>query len=220
MNVIVIILSIFVVFLLYILINYFSNNSTKLASETSLLSNNVIVPVKSSPNATRYALSIWLCVNSWNNYDKIIYEFPGKIKLYLDTTTPTLKVNIGTVKDPVIIIITPNFPLQKWTYVTVSVDNYFVDCYIDGKLIKSIKLENLQSTNTEATIYIGGKVTTANDTLISNFYRWTNALAPHEVWNQYIKGNGSNFLSRTFSSYGLDINLKKDNIISSTIHLL
>ena len=51
MNVIVIILSIFVVFLLYILINYFSNNSTKLASETSLLSNNVIVPVKSNPNA-------------------------------------------------------------------------------------------------------------------------------------------------------------------------
>ena len=137
----VIILSVIVVFLLFILINYFSNNSVKLASQTSLLSGNTIIPITSIPDAKRYALGIWIYVNSWSmNNDKIIYEYPGKIKLYLDSTTPTLYASVATtVGSPTIITLTQNFPLQKWTYVTLSVDNSFVDSYIDGKLVKSIK---------------------------------------------------------------------------------
>jgi hypothetical protein len=34
-------------------------------------------------------------------------------------------------------MITDNFPLQKWVYIIISVDNQYVDAYLDGKLIQS-----------------------------------------------------------------------------------
>ena len=52
---------------------------------------------------------------------------------------------------------------QKWTYITVSVDNSYVDSYLDGKLVKSIKIEGLQSSHTDANVYLGGKVITPSE---------------------------------------------------------
>ena len=43
-------------------------------------------------------------------------------------------------------IITDNFPLQKWVCIGLSVDSQFVDGYIDGKLIRSQRFKT--GTNT------------------------------------------------------------------------
>ena len=140
MNLIIIVLSVSVIFLLFILLKYFSNNSTKLVKQSSLLTSNAVIPVTLNPSATRYAFGIWVYVKSWNNNIKTIFEFPGKIKIYLDASTPTLSVSINTtVGNPTVVKLTQNFPLQKWTYVTVSVDNSYIDSYIDGKLVKDRK---------------------------------------------------------------------------------
>ena len=221
MNLIIIVLSVSVIFLLFILLKYFSNNSTKLVKQSSLLTSNAVIPVTLNPSATRYAFGIWVYVKSWNNNIKTIFEFPGKIKIYLDASTPTLSVSINTtVGNPTVVKLTQNFPLQKWTYVTVSVDNSYIDSYIDGKLVKSIKLEGLQDGYTEANIYLGGKVNNPSDIQISNFLRWSNALTPQDVWNEFIKGNGSNWMKSMFSQYGLDLNLKKDSTIAATLNLI
>ena len=98
---------------------------------------------------------------------------------------------------------------QKWTYITVSVDNSYVDSYLDGKLVKSIKIEGLQSSHTDANVYLGGKVITPSDIQVSNFLRWTNALTPQDVWNEFNKGNGGNWLKSAFSQYGLDSDQSK-----------
>ena len=221
MNLIIIVLIVSVIFLLFILLKYFSNNSTKLVKQSSLLTSNAVIPVTLNPSATRYAFGIWVYVKSWNNNIKTIFEFPGKIKIYLDASTPTLSVSINTtVGNPTVVKLTQNFPLQKWTYVTVSVDNSYIDSYIDGKLVKSIKLEGLQDGYTEANIYLGGKVNNPSDIQISNFLRWSNALTPQDVWNEFIKGNGNNWMKSMFSQYGLDLNLKKDSTIAATLNLI
>ena len=221
MNLIIIVLSVSVILLLFILFRYFSNNSTKLAKQSTLLTSNAVIAVTSNPSATRYAFGIWIYVKSWNTTIKPIFEFPGKIKLYLDASAPTLNVSINTtVGNPTVVKLTQNFPLQKWTYVTVSVDNSYIDSYIDGKLVKSIKIEGLQSAHTEANVYLGGKTVSPSDIQISNFLRWTNALTPQDVWNEFNKGNGGNWLKSAFSQYGLDLNLKKDSSIAATLNIL
>jgi hypothetical protein len=220
MNVTVIILGIAVVFLLFILYQYFTSKSTSLAKQTSLLTTNKLIPVTSNSAATRYALGIWVYVNSWsmNGQQKTIFSLPGKITLYLDPTSPTLYTSIGMSGGSTIIPVTQNFPIQKWTYVTISVDNTFVDCYIDGKLLKSTQLVGVQTSPTESTptIYLGGNPASLNDITISSFYRWTNPLAPSDVWNTYMKGNGSNSITNVFNNYGLDISLLKNNVTAST----
>ena len=56
------------------------------------------------------------------------------LDLYSDTS---LKVTITntSIRDR---SITPSFPLQKWVQVIISIDQYLLDLYLDGKLMKSI----------------------------------------------------------------------------------
>ena len=151
---IIIILGVMVIFLSFILLYFFNNSPTKLASFSSLSAGNVIVPIKDSesPSTSRYTFGIWVYVNSWtiNNRNKTLFEFPGIVSLYLDTNKPILKAKFATGDN---IEITQNFAIQKWCYITISVDNSYVDFYIDGKLLKSIKLSSRQTTFTDQNIY-------------------------------------------------------------------
>jgi hypothetical protein len=223
MNVTVIILGIVVVFLLYILYQYFTSKSNKLATQTSLLGMNKAITVGTNASGTRYALGIWIYVNSWsmNSNIKTIYTLPGKISLFLEPTSPTLNVSIGVQGQAnTVIAITNNFPIQKWTYVTVSVDNTFIDCYIDGKLIKSALINGTQNPPSESPpyIYLGGNDTPyrGNDITIADFYRWTSPLVPSDVWTKYMKGNGQNGLTSMFNNYGLDVTLLKNQVVSTS----
>jgi hypothetical protein len=44
---------------------------------------------------------------------------------------------LSTISAP--ILITDNYPIQKWCYIVISVDSAFIDCYLDGKLVLSQK---------------------------------------------------------------------------------
>jgi len=97
----------------------------------------------SLPAATNlsYAYGIWLYVQNWDpSVQKTIFYRQNNIKLYLDQASPTLKCDIA-MADPVksvkTITVTNSFPLQKWVCIIISVDNQFVDCYLDGKLVLS-----------------------------------------------------------------------------------
>ena len=224
MKTIVIVLGILVITLLYVLLRYYSGNgSSKLVAMTSLKTGNAAIPVSNLSSSTRYALGIWVYVNSWDtNKKKTIYSMPGKVALYLDSMRPVMNVKFymkGNAK-PTKIVITENFPLQKWVYVTVSVDNSFADLYIDGKMVKSAKLDGIQCDATEAKIYLGGKPASMNDIVVAKFLKWGNPLSLSEVWNEYIKGNGSSSaFYRMMSSYGVNVNVLKDNIKTSTYRI-
>jgi hypothetical protein len=151
MNVTVIALGILLLVLIYVLYLYLSPSYTSLISSASLLTNTPPLTGIDNPTSPRYAYGLWLYVNSWNNTstNKYIFTRNNNIQLYLDKTQLNLYLdvymNTGTgtgawlssVSAP--ILITNNYPIQKWCYIVISVDSSFIDCYLDGKLILSHK---------------------------------------------------------------------------------
>lgn len=237
MNYTIVILGVIVVILIYILYRYFSTSSSTLKTKADL---NKVQPPIPITNATsvRYAYGVWVYVNSFTGGKyKPIFQLPtsaptisdatnvmtgNNIQLYLDKTTPTLYCDILTGTGANItkqIQITPNFPLQTWVYVVISVDNNYADFYLNGKLIKSIQLAGRQTQITAATpqIFIGD--TSAVDIQIAGFYRWSKPLNPQEVWSNYLAGNG-NPMSSMVSSFGMNVALVKDNIEQSKFALI
>jgi hypothetical protein len=218
MNIVAIILAIVVVVLFYILYKYFLVKSTELSKTASLSATNPAIPITNNPSSLRYAYGIWIYVNSWNTgVSKTIFSRTNNIKLYLDSTAPVLKCDIamngGSRKT---LEITDNFPLQKWAHVVVSVDNQYVDAYLDGKLIKSGRMvdgQNGPATPTGKDIIIGGGTTF--DAYISKFQHWAEPVDPQTVWSEYMSGNGQGGITSAISSYGINLSIIKDNIEQS-----
>jgi hypothetical protein len=236
MNTTVIVLGIIIVFLVYLLFKYFTNTSISLKTEANM---NTLVPgIKvNNPQATRYAYGIWVYVNTWNtNVDHTIFSRNNNIKLYLDRTAPTLKCQI-TMNDTTVkkdMIITDNFPLQKWVNIVISVDNQFVDAYLDGKLIQSSKFlfsttnNGINVTNTpnqppdvNTLMYVGNAPANNGwDAYASKFKQWsTGPVDPQTVWSYYMEGNGGNILSSTLGNYGINVQLLKNNVENSKIQV-
>ena len=227
MTVTTIVLGVLVVILIYILYRYFMTKSTSLSAQANL--NNSAIPdikITDSPTSMRYAVGYWMYINSWSSStnNKPIISRANQFNVYLDASTPTLYVDIsqncasGATATPPIAI-TTDFPLQKWTHVVVNVDGKFVDMYLDGKMIKSIKLACDQKPSTispEVPIVLGG--TPTSDTMISSLKRWSSPLSPQDVWNDYLSGAG-NSLTNMFSSYGVGVSLYRDNVEQSMFRL-
>ena len=140
----------------------------------------------------------------------------------VNNVPPTMTMNI-----------TNNFPLQKWVCVGVSVDNQFVDAYLDGKLVKSQRFYTSTTSTTtppvtiasmplsppDATsspVYLGnsetGQTFAPFDAFIAEFKRWSAPIDPQSAWDTYLEGNGTNGISRAFSSYGIDVSVLKNNV--------
>jgi len=234
-----IILLVIILLLVYVLYAYLTGTVSKLSQTASLKTQVPPITKIDGPRNTRYGYSIWVYVNTWSNGKKTIFSRPNNIKLYLDESSPTLKLDIamtgGQVNNPPpmkSMTITNNFPLQKWVCVGVSVDNQFVDAYLDGKLIKSQRMysaakttpasaESFPMTPPDATaspVYLGngepvaGQQFGAFDAFIAEFKRWSVPIDPKSAWDTYLAGNGSNGISRAFSAYGIDVSVLKNNV--------
>ena len=224
-----IILSVIILGLVYVLYAYLTGTVSKLSQSANLKTPVPPITKIESARSTRYGYTIWVYVNTWtNNVKKTIFSRPNNIKLYLDDTSPTLKIDLamnGTgAAASQTMIVTNNFPLQKWVCIGVSVDNQFVDAYLDGKLVKSQRFYTLPPTVTipqtppDATaspVYLGNSQPgefAAFDAFIAEFKRWSVPIDPQSAWDTYLAGNGSNSMSRAFSAYGIDVSVLKNNV--------
>lgn len=234
-----IILSVVIILLVYVLYAYLMGTVTKMSQNANL--NAAIPPIAKIDGATntRYGYSIWVYVNTWNNNStKTIFSRKNNIRLYLDNTSPTLKLDltmngapVNNVPPTMTMNITNNFPLQKWVCIGVSVDNQFVDAYLDGKLVKSQRFyASTTSTTTppvttammprpppDATaspVYLGNSETAFSpfDAFIAEFKRWSAPIDPQSAMDTYLAGNGTNGVSRAFSSYGIDVSVLKNKV--------
>lgn len=224
MNWFIVIGVVLVILGIYLLYLYFQNYTTIAANLVNLNNTNQSVTITNNATSYQYSVGAWVYVNSWNNVNtKPILAIPNQFTLYLDKTTPTLFFDIsqncttGVAPSPAMIV-TDNFPIQRWTYVTVVVDNYFVDMYMDGKLIQSMKLNCMQSvpSSTSSSIYLGGSPTVVNDIMMVKVVRWPYVLSPQDVWRNYITGNG---MSTSFSMYGLEMDVLKNNQVQNRIRV-
>ena len=57
------------------------------------------------------------------------------------------------------------------------------------------------------------------NTTISKFTRFTYSMNPQDVWTEYMKGNGSNGLTKAAGNMDLNLSVMKDGIVSSSYKL-
>lgn len=197
MNYYIILLIVIVLILLYFLyINYIAS-STEIIPIVDLNKKRIDIAYKDLPkkDSSRYSYGLWIYVNSWTSTNEKILMSRGEatnpdFSLSLDRTSPILRCKIkpstgtGTSAN---IVITDNFPIQKWTYVVISVDNQIIDLYLDGKLVLSKKIDFMPIVST-SDIYLGND--DKNDIFLANVVRIPNPMDPQSVWNTYLSGNG------------------------------
>lgn len=131
-----------------------------------------------------------------------------------DTNTDT--PNSTTVQK---ITITDNFPIQTWTYVLVSVNTYYADCYVNGKLVVSSQLDSYSVSvaptkddpTTSLTLTMFGN--TNVDVYITKLFWIGNPIDPQTAWNYYNQGNGNATGSGVSSTYHLEVDLLKDSTV-------
>jgi hypothetical protein len=245
MSAVAIILGITIIILIFVLYTYFTSTATTLQSAlTDLKIQPPVITKLTNPTNTQYAYGIWVYVNAWDQgTNKVFFSHQGIMNVYLMATQPSLCVDVTMSNNTVMSTqITQNFPLQKWVYVVVSMDNQFLDVYLDGKLVKSARLSNatgsvfpkvppqnpqvfLGNGNTSNTLYngttTGTTVTgfTPFNAFATYFYRWNVAMDPGTAWRYYMKGNGQNTLLGNMSAYGAKLQLTQNNVVASTYSL-
>ncbi len=218
MNITVIILGIIIIILIYVLYKYVTKPSALTTDLVDLNKSTSNIPVDKivGNGSTKYSYGVWIYVNSWNStvIKPLILRGSDKNKpdmmLYLDTTTPTLKYRYKentadmALKD---ITISSDFPLQKWVFVIINVDNTIMDAYIDGKLVISKKLENPPIIS-QAAINLGESGQTY-DIYLAKVSRWDKVVDPQTAWSYYMEGNGIS--SGVLPNYNVKLGLYKDN---------
>jgi Concanavalin A-like lectin/glucanases superfamily len=230
----VIILGAIIIFLVYILYYYLTNNVYTLQNQANF---NTAIPgiIVKSPQNTRYAYGIWIYVNSWNaGVNHTIFSRANNLRLYLDQNSSILKLDMVMNNNTVnTMTITDNFPLQKWVNIIISVDNQFVDAYLNGKLIQSMRFFSaanaIPAVPPDATtlMYVGNSDNTLTPN--NNFIAWDayatllnqwsgGPIDPQTAWSTYLKGNGSSILG-SLGNYGANIQIMKNNIENSNISL-
>ena len=222
MDTITIILIVAILVLLYVLYTYYTDSSTELVQTASLLTPISAITTISSPKNTRYGHSVWIYVNTWdNNSDKTIFSRGNNFKLYLDKNSPVLKLDVNMNDDTTeTMIITNNFPLQKWVNITISMDNQFADAYLDGKLVRSQRFfKNTENSGSaipivppdkETPLYLGN-IAGNFDAYATLFKRWTAPIDPETAWEVYMKGNGSSKMASALNDIGIDLSILQNN---------
>jgi len=250
MSPVAIILGVVIIILIYVLYKYFTSTATTLQSSlTDLKIQPPTITKITSPTNTQYSYGIWVYVNSWDSTaNKVFFSHQGVLNVYLLQNKPSLCVDVKMSDNSTIsTIVTQNFPLQKWVYIIVSLDNQFLYVYLDGKLVKSARLSNesgsifpvvpgnspqvfLGNSNTNNKLYngISGPATSGTaitsfspfNAFATSFYRWNTAMDPGTAWCYYMKGNGQNSLLGNLSSYGVNMQVLQNNVVASSYTLL
>lgn len=203
---------ILIVVLYYLYVYVFKTN--KLASKLDLATQQAAITSTdiAVPETKRYAYELWIFVYKPDAVSGVstpyIFSRDGangnNIGLKLDLQSATLSVEYDKGSSTAQIV-TTDFPYQAWTHIIVSVDNNYIDTYINGKLASSIK-DSVAAPNASSSIVFGQL-----NAYIAGFYRYTEPIDPQTAWSKYSAGTGSNPFSKYLGNYGLDLSLKQDN---------
>lgn len=221
MNIQYIILGVIFVVLLYIFYIYFYQRKNIIDNIDLTSGPKIIDSTLLKARGFRCAYGGWVYINSWNNSgEKVLFtRNPEKFELFLDATSPTLKCRIntpstGTDPNSETIILTTNFPIQKWVYVIISFDNQILDCYLDGKLITSKQLKNTVDQNGD---FILGR-SNAGDIYMARVHGWDTPIDPQTAWSTYLDGNGMS--ASSLPNYNIQMSILKDNVEKTQFKLL
>lgn len=113
-------------------------------------------------------------------------------------------------------VMTNAFPIQKWTYVIVSVrNNSLIDLYINGKLTQSTNYDganpyNIIKPTSSESLQFSKKI----DAYITKMHLTENAMNTKTAYEKYLQGNGS------VANLNVKLHLTQNSKNSNTIKLL
>uniref|UniRef100_A0A6C0HS64 Apple domain-containing protein n=1 Tax=viral metagenome TaxID=1070528 RepID=A0A6C0HS64_9ZZZZ len=96
-------------------------------------------------------------------------------------------------------------PLQEWVFITLNVTNFYIEVYINGKLVRTIAMSGTQTNAT------GGVLLTPSpgfNGLTSDFKCIKTPLTSIQIWNNYRAGFGKYF---SLSDYSIKIKFNEEN---------
>lgn len=220
MNYTLIILGILLVLVIYILYKVISEKGKSVTNKLNSVDSNPAWEYSNAtrPNSSRYFLSWWIYVVQQQGSTMNIFEIK-------DSSTTRVKVNVSntgemkyylydssgdSLKDH---ILTTNLPYQKWVYCVLSVDNNVVDIYIDGKMVRSQRM-NYKPAHPDKNYKIEFARTTAgiDEFHLAKMERVPQPMDPTLAWNKYMEGNGGSYFSRILSNYGASFTITKDDL--------
>jgi len=137
------------------------------------------------------------------------------LDLYNDTS---LKVSVKS-DNTYTKTITPSFPLQKWEQVIISIDQYLLDLYLDGKLMQSIYLNTDITKKTPDLIKIPNVNNdilnfTKSDIYVSGYSLKTSKIDPNTASTNYKIGK-----SKVNRNTKVSLALSKNNNVSNNYNL-
>lgn len=218
--------TILIIIIVFMLFQDHFTGKTKLEKQQHLLKSspaNIESTKLASPGAVNFTYTIWVFVNSTNNSNMTIFKRSGDTDLYL-TPTGTLTAVMGkdddttaSINETETIHITNNFPLQKWVCVTISVNQKIMDAYIDGKMVKSVKLSEFFTVNKDSHIEFGKDV----DIYISNFERVPSPTDPKSAYDKYLAGSGgASLISTLLGNINVNLSVLQNNVETSRFALI
>jgi hypothetical protein len=229
MNFLVILLSVILIIVIVYMI-YTSIYSTTLISKEVDMKDKIADINASSlikPDAVRYSYNVWIYMDNQVSGEKQIFKRENDLGLFIDGTTSTLSMKLYRRKvtndssDTTSYQISNNFPLQKWTLITISIDNSTIDMYLDGKLVKSV-IDPVgtggikHSPDNTSSISFG----VIPGTYMSKFSRVLSPSNPQTAWSLYMEGSGSDKgLANLVNRYNMNISLMRDNAVARSISL-
>lgn len=218
-----ILLIVALVVIVYVFFFFFSK-TTVLADRLDLAKTNASKTADDlvTPESSIYSYECWVYVympkNNIGTGKKFIFYRDSKdntasknIGLYLDgANKPKLQLEYtnagddgntpGTIQP---ITITDNFPMQTWAHVIVSVQNNYIDIYLNGKLVKSIRDDAIDVPSATSPLVFGQL-----GAYLASFKRTTTATDPQTAWTSYLSGNGENPIKKFTGDYKLDLAFK------------
>ena len=187
-----------------------------------------------NPGSTQYHYEGWVFIKTLPTDNGTIFQRQlngAKVKstgLVLNGSTLTFSRSEATdataktkmANPSAIVSITNDFPIQKWVYFVLNVKDQLVECYLNGKLIKSQIVDTTTADlkpSTRKDLFLGDNYT---EGYITKFKREATVLTPDEVWKRYLAGNGlatfTNWLAgynATFSLYTTTEEIKKYSLL-------
>jgi hypothetical protein len=229
MNYLFILLGIGGVIFLYLIYSFLFPSKSKVASKNYLANGvqQVAFTKLENPSSAKYSIEVWIYANNLSNANSdvsqsggvsgnpygCIFEVSGSSSIYhldLFADTTLAFYNNGTAQNPAITI--PNFPLQRWVYVVISVDNTLVDAYLDGKLIRSMKTTNTGSLPDMNSNINFGK----GDMYIAGMNRIASTTDTNTVFKNYMQGNAGLKLP----GYSVSLDFLKNSSVAKNIPIM
>ena len=210
-----IILGIALIIILYIVFFYMTAKDS-LADRLDLAQTQtpILATSLTKPESAKYSYELWMYVygtkeNATASGGNYIFYRNGtdatkkNIGLKLTSTNPSLTLEYTKTNSTQSIQITDNLPLQSWVHVIISVDNTYIDIYMNGKLVKSIKDAIDTPSDSNPVIFEVSK------TYLAKFNRTVAPIDPQTAWNNYLSGNGENPIKKYTGDYNLALSFKK-----------